>query len=173
MTDRYFIDSEFIDDGRTIDLISIGIVSDDGREYYAQVADLNPLKANPWVKEHVFPHLVECHACDSLTIHSFSGACAWRARARIREEIRAFIGDDDKPEFYGWCASYDWVALCQLFGTMMDLPENWPHYIHELQQVLDGGGIEDEDLPQQEEGLHHALEDARHIKRLWEFVVGK
>jgi hypothetical protein len=32
---RYFYDTEFNDDGSTIDLVSIGIVSDDGREYYA------------------------------------------------------------------------------------------------------------------------------------------
>ncbi len=31
---KYFIDSEFVDDGRTIDLISIGIVAEDGRELY-------------------------------------------------------------------------------------------------------------------------------------------
>lgn len=29
---RYFLDCEFIEDGRTIDLISIGIVAEDGRE---------------------------------------------------------------------------------------------------------------------------------------------
>jgi len=32
---RYWYDTEFIEDGSTIDLISIGIVAEDGREYYA------------------------------------------------------------------------------------------------------------------------------------------
>ena len=32
---RYFYDTEFLEDGETIDLISIGIVAEDGREYYA------------------------------------------------------------------------------------------------------------------------------------------
>lgn len=32
---KYFFDTEFHEDGRTIDLISIGIVAEDGREYYA------------------------------------------------------------------------------------------------------------------------------------------
>jgi len=32
---RFFYDTEFIDNGRTIELISIGVVSEDGREYYA------------------------------------------------------------------------------------------------------------------------------------------
>jgi hypothetical protein len=29
---RYWLDTEFIEDGKTIDLISIGIVAEDGRE---------------------------------------------------------------------------------------------------------------------------------------------
>lgn len=33
---RYFYDTEFIEDGKTIDLISIGVVCEDGREFYAE-----------------------------------------------------------------------------------------------------------------------------------------
>jgi len=76
-----------------------------------------------------------------------------------------------KPELYGWCAGYDWVAFCQIFGTMMDLPEGYPHYMKDLQQILDDRGISDEELPKQEEGLHNALADAQHLKRLWGYIV--
>ena len=37
----YCYDTEFLDDGNTIELISIGIVCEDGREYYAVNADCN------------------------------------------------------------------------------------------------------------------------------------
>lgn len=42
---RYFYDTEFIDDGRTIELISIGMVSEDGREYYAVSTAFDPQQA--------------------------------------------------------------------------------------------------------------------------------
>ena len=32
---RYFYDTEFIEDGTTIDLVSIGVVDETGREFYA------------------------------------------------------------------------------------------------------------------------------------------
>ena len=32
---RFFYDCEFIEDGRTIDLVSIGVVDENGREFYA------------------------------------------------------------------------------------------------------------------------------------------
>lgn len=42
---RYFYDTEFIEDGHTIDLISIGVVAEDGRSYYAISKAFNPKKA--------------------------------------------------------------------------------------------------------------------------------
>jgi uncharacterized protein YjfI (DUF2170 family) len=38
---KYFYDTEFIDNGRIIDLISIGVVAEDGREYYAISTEFN------------------------------------------------------------------------------------------------------------------------------------
>ena len=39
---RYFYDTEFIDNGRIIDLISIGVVAEDGREFYAVSTEFDP-----------------------------------------------------------------------------------------------------------------------------------
>ena len=50
---RYFYDCEFIEDGRTIELISIGVVAEDGREFYAVSTEFDPGRANPWVRRHV------------------------------------------------------------------------------------------------------------------------
>ena len=45
---RYYLDTEFIEDGKTIDLISIGLVSEDGREYYAINYNCDFSKASEW-----------------------------------------------------------------------------------------------------------------------------
>lgn len=50
---RYFLDTEFIENGTTIDLISIGIVCEDGRKYYAVNKECNFAKANNWVLDNV------------------------------------------------------------------------------------------------------------------------
>ena len=56
---KYFYDTEFVEDGITIDLVSIGIVAEDGREYYAVSSefDLNKFMARDWMMENVFPSL--------------------------------------------------------------------------------------------------------------------
>lgn len=50
---KYYFDTEFIEDGKTIDLISIGIVAADGREYYAVNCECDYSKASDWVLENV------------------------------------------------------------------------------------------------------------------------
>lgn len=192
---KYWLDSEFIDDGRTIDLISIGIICEDGREYYAQSCEFNPQRSNKWVQENVFPHLSNCpyflskapqtnivkSVSSALHLHKYGQCiptmneperwqCPWRTRTEIAHEIKMFFNPSDGIELYGWCSGYDFVAFCQLFGSMMALPAGWPHYIRDLQHVLDNRSIADELLPEQDGQLHNALADAKHIKRIWQFL---
>ena len=49
---RIFFDTEFIEDGRTIDLISIGMVDKNGLAYYAENAECDLSRAAPWVKKN-------------------------------------------------------------------------------------------------------------------------
>ena len=173
---RYYLDTEFIDTGREIDLISIGIVCEDGRELYAQSVEFDANKASDWVFTNVLAHISTCRNGGKVHHAHYGGHCIaagfedcpWYKREQIRKAVRDFI--IDPTELWSWCAGYDFVALCQLFGTMMDLPQGWPHYIRDLQQVLDEGKIDDDELPQQEGTAHNALDDAKHIKRLWEFL---
>jgi hypothetical protein len=45
---RYWFDTEFIEDGTTIDLISIGIVDEDGRTLYLESSECDLDRASPW-----------------------------------------------------------------------------------------------------------------------------
>ena len=40
----------------------------------------------------------------------------------------------DQPIFYSYYSAYDWVILCNLFGSMQGLPENFPMYCYDLKQ---------------------------------------
>lgn len=148
---KIWFDTEFIEDGKTIDLISIGMVREDGAEYYAENAQCDLSRAGPWVRENVLPHI---------------GGHPVQWPALIAKSIREFAGE--KPEFWGYYADYDWVVLCQLFGTMMDLPKGWPMYCRDIKQLCDSFG--NPRLPEQGNGEHHALADARWNKAAYEFL---
>ena len=151
---KYWLDTEFIEDGKTIDLISIGIVAEDGREFYAESSNTDWRNASDWVKKNVKPH---------LTGNS-------RNRHYIAQQVREFCQPEihGKPEFWGYYADYDWVVLCQLFGTMMELPKGWPMYCRDIKQLCDDRG--NPPLPEQGKGEHHALADARWNRTAWEFL---
>lgn len=88
----------------------------------------------------------------------------------IRRGVLNFVGDC-KPEFWGYYSDYDWVAFCQIFGTMMDLPKGWPMYCRDLKQLCVDLG--DPKLPQQGTDEHNALNDARWNKKAYEFLMKK
>lgn len=58
---KYFLDTEFIEQGHgnPIQLVSIGVVAEDGREYYAINSGFDPDSANEWVRQNVLPSLGE------------------------------------------------------------------------------------------------------------------
>lgn len=147
---KIWFDTEFIEDGKTIDLISIGMVREDGAKYYAQPWECDYTKASQWVQDNVLPHL----------------DTQYRTRTTIAGQIIEFAGE--KPEFWAYYADYDWVALCQLFGTMMDLPKGWPMYCRDVKQLCDDMG--NPTLPKQDSAEHHALADAIWTKQAWEYL---
>jgi hypothetical protein len=149
---RYWFDTEFIEDGRTIDLMSIGMVAEDGREYYAESKECDLSRASPWVAANVIPHLR-------------GGA---KSRSAIAAEVLEFIGRDE-PEIWAYYGDYDWVALCQLYGTMMQLPDRWPLYCLDIKQYSFMMG--DPDLPVQAGNEHDALADARWNRQAWYFLA--
>jgi 3' exoribonuclease, RNase T-like len=54
---KYWIDTEFLERPYTIDLISIGLVAEDGREFYAESSEVDWTKASQWTLQTVRPQL--------------------------------------------------------------------------------------------------------------------
>ncbi len=154
---RYFFDTEFIEDGLTIDLVSIGVVDEDGREYYAVSTEFDPSKAGPWVRANVLAKLPS------------PASPAYRSRASIRESLLEYLlapGGD--VELWAWYAAYDHVALAQLWGSMPTLPRAIPRFTRELRQRWDDVGKPP--LPQPPSNAHDALADAKHNLVRWQVM---
>lgn len=154
---RYFYDTEFHDDGKTIDFISIGIVREDGAEYYAVNADAD------WGRVHAHEWLA------ANVVNQLPPESEWKPKAQIAAEVEAFLLSDGTPELWAWFAAYDHVVLSQIFGRMLDLPEGMPMFTNDLRSLIDWVGIKK--LPQQPGGNHDALEDAKHVKTRFDFVT--
>ena len=170
---RYWLDTEFIEDGHTIDLISIGVVCEDGREFYAENTHADLSNANEWVQENVLPHLWH-RQDDKREANLWSrdgGRGGFLPPIDIAHDLRRFIaGGVGTPEFWAYYADYDWVVLCQLYGRMIDLPDGWPMLCLDIKQEAIRLG--NPTLPAQSSTEHHALADARWNREAWEFLRG-
>lgn len=157
---RFFYDCEFIEDGTTIELVSIGVVAQDGRELYAVSTEFDPERAGPWVRANVLPRLPG------------PSSQAWRSRSRIREDLLAFLTEADDGtgvQLWAWIAAYDHVALCQLWGAMPDLPRAIPRFTRELRQHWEDAGSPA--LPPKPADTHDALADARFNRDRYDVIA--
>jgi hypothetical protein len=184
---KYFIDTEFIEGfnkplfGKKrhfIDLISIGIVCEDGRSLYRISSEFNPKDADKWVKDNVISKLQK----DYMNL---------RSNKEIVRDIKEFMGykpewtdygsdeftNDKNIEIYAYYADYDWVLFCSLFGRMIDLPKGMPMYCKDLKQIFDEKihikcretVKQSDDYPKQL-NAHNALDDARWNRDLYNYL---
>lgn len=160
---RYHYDTEFLDTGKEIHLISIGIVAEDGRELHLVNSDApwDLIISNEWLREHVVPHV------DKVPQD-------WRTYSDIRAEVVEFLkspvhtGD---TELWAWYSSFDHVLLMHLVTTNGDwstLPLHIPQWTNDIRQKQHEMG--NVPLPPQTNGAHHALEDARHALFLHRYL---
>ena len=162
---RYWYDTEFYEDGSTIDLISFGMVAEDGRELYLENAGFNWYRVpkDHWLWENVYPH---------LTFEDKHLAY----RPSIADRIRQFVtlnGTEFNNQLWGYYSAYDHVVLAQLFGRMVDMPEGVPWFTMDVKQYLTQ--LQQRtwvklELPKQTSTEHHALADAKWTKEAWEYL---
>lgn len=161
---KYWYDTEFYEDGSQINLISIGIVAEDGREFYAENYDFSwqDVPEHHWIWDNVKPHL--------------HGLTAQYHKYEIANHVRKFItkdGTEFDNELWGYYSSYDHVVLAQLFGRMVDMPDGVPWFTQDIRQVkamLKAEGWEYE-FPKQTSTEHHALADAKWTKEAYEHIM--
>lgn len=175
---KIYFDCEFMESGADCTLypLSLAFVASNDNALYVVISDADRSFANEFVVESVLPFLDLpptadfTMALDNLgPVGEVHGNITYVRAPRLA--AGALIADwvaqqTPTPEFWAWYAAYDWVVLCQLHGSMVNLPDNWPRFVRDLRQLTGGINwppIADVDAP---EGLpeHHALADAYDLR---------
>ena len=177
---NYFFDTEFIESPGTLTFMSLAMIREDGARLYAESMDFDPEEANDWVKENVIPHLkwrMGDEQKSVITKEEVDGNDNWEiygTNDEIADALREFIskGRDADPIFWSYFADYDWVAFCQLFGSMMELPKHFPMYCKDVKQLLDDIDGYD-DRPEQSGVEHDPMADAEYHMELYEYAKEK
>ncbi|WP_406205389.1 3'-5' exoribonuclease [Kitasatospora sp. NBC_01560] len=156
---RVFYSAQYLDYSDRLVLISIGLVREDGRTYYAVNRGLSArhVLADPSLRAAAWPYLPTRD--DTLLDRSHPDV---KMRSRIAAEVDAFLAAVPDLELWSWRGAYAHVLLCQLFGTELDLPDAVPDWTNDLRQEAHRLGVDPDELPSQQTRRHHALDNAQH-----------
>lgn len=186
---KIYFDTEFTGLHKNTTLVSIGLVSDEGEKFYAELTDFDESQCNEWIRQNVLKNLI------------LSGNDNMAKEFGENNMITTVLGshEDVRFELSEWLASfgddiqlisdvchYDFVLLIDLFGTAFDLPKNVSASCHDINQdIAKHYGISEkeafdksrEDIVMElcgkpiEGRKHNALYDAEVIKAICEEVM--
>lgn len=157
---KYFYDFEFLDDGNTIDQISLGIVREDNAMLYWINSEFDWSSESSWNRapeqmkwlvENVKPYVDDVSMFQQQDLVTL--CCD---KNHLVKTLSTFIVSD--PDLWGYYSSYDHVALAQLFGPMIKWPYNTMH-TNDIKQLMSMFNVKKNQLPKND-NCHNALSDA-------------
>ena len=183
-----FFDCEFTGLHKDTTLISLGIVAEDGRKFYAEFTDYDRKQCDKWIRENVIDNLLYN---DSVTVYERPrdemDCYVKDKRDWIVVALRDWLSQFDSIQFVSDVCHYDFVLLIDLFGTAFDLPKNVSPVCHDINTDIARyyGISEAEAFDKSREEIvlelyekeipgkkHNSLYDAEVIKAIYEKISG-
>jgi hypothetical protein len=178
-----FFDLEFTGLHQQTTLVSLGCVSQDGKQFYAEATDYDRSQVSPWIKENVISNLFLARDLGDLghSSKTISGLSFLGPRYEIAQAFREWIAGFGPVEFWGDCLAYDWVLFCELFEVVNEdtaerLPRNIFYIPFDICTLFKVKGIDPDISREAFSGIntlskHNALDDARIIKACYEKLI--
>lgn len=186
-----YFDTEFTGLHKDTTLISIGIVSDDGRSFYAELTDYDKSQVDDWIQVNVIDNLIFKapnigeHEHNSMQRHEASNPIGNPLnkgysmeirgnKLEVSKELRKWMNQFDEVKMYSDCLAYDWVLFNDLFGHAFNIPKNVYYIPFDICTIFEMNGI-DADISREEfinnsvyGEKHNALYDAKVIKECYQ-----
>lgn len=178
---KIFFDTEFTGLHQNTTLVSIGLVSECGEQFYAEFNDFDQSQVDDWLKENVI---------DKLCLYKGEGSRYYPMlnkeknqvsmcldKQEVKQELTNWLSQFGQVEMWSDCLSYDWMLFNNIFGTAFDIPKNVYYIPFDLCTMFKLKGI-DPDINREEfaqfkstKNKHNALHDAKIIKACYDKLI--
>jgi hypothetical protein len=178
-----YFDTEFTGLHKNTTLISIGLISEDGKTFYAEFTDYDKRQCDTWINENVISHL----SLDIIGVHkdSWKDSKIKGNKSLIKFYLSMWLSQFENVQLISDVCHYDMMLFVDIFGSAWDLPKNVNPSCHDINQdIAEWCGITEKqafDMSREEilnscekiiEGdKHNALYDAKIIKGIYEEVI--
>lgn len=159
-------------------LISIGLVAEDGKTFYAELYDYDKTQVDEWIRDNVIAntsYLKESGNQETASVSMSDYYCPGSTNT-IKTALSEWLDQWDHVEMWSDCLAYDWVLFNQLFGHAFNIPKNVYYIPFDICTLMLIKGV-DPDINREEFSnmtgdKHNALHDAKVIKACYEKLVG-
>lgn len=128
-----FFDCEFTGLHQDTTLISIGMISEDGKKFYAEASDYDKSQVDDWINENVLANRW-CHTNRFELEEPYY--YVYGNKVSIAHELKKYLRQFDEVELVSDCAHYDMMLFINLFGTAFDIPENVCPVCYDINQDI-------------------------------------
>lgn len=180
---KIFLDTEFTGLHQNTTLISIGLVAENGREFYAEFTDYDHNQIDDWLQENVINglfYILGGHGGPFRQYTEGAHVGCMGTKKEIAKKLEGWLSEFGKVEIWSDCLAYDWVLFCQLWDGALSVPKNIYYIPFDICTLFKAKGI-DPDINREQfaemtgdaRRKHNALWDAKIIKACYERLIAK
>ncbi len=183
---KVFFDTEFTGLHQHTNLISIGLVAENDREFYAEFTDYDNSQVDSWLRDNIIKKLLFTEKENGLLFDNQSMVSLRGDKHLITNHLTKWLSSFDEPlEMWSDCLAYDWVLFCQLWGDAFGVPKLVYYIPFDISTLFKVKGI-DPDIGREDfaftsgsngghvsdqDNKHNALWDAKVIKVCYERLM--
>lgn len=181
---KIFFDTEFTGLHKNTTLISIGLVDENNRTFYAEFTDYDESQCDDWIKRNVIDNLWKTKKglCSGINDNDTDRTYAWGTKSDIQKSLEKWLSKYDVVELVSDVCHYDMVLFIDIFGGAFDIPKNVNPACHDINQdIVEYFNISEiEAFDKSREDIiksyhidgnkHNALYDAKVIKVIYEMI---
>lgn len=177
---KIFFDTEFTGLHKNTTLISIGLISEDKRTFYAELTDYDDEQCDDWIEKNVLEHLYTRYP-QNIKEAPYIPNLHVGTRSEVARALHIWFKQFDQVELVSDVCHYDMVLLIDLFGSAFDLPGNVNASCYDINQDIAryfkisqaeafDKSREDILLGRWKSDKHNALYDAKVIREIYQIV---
>ena len=122
---KIFFDTEFTGLHQNTTLISIGLVSECDKTFYAEFTDYDKKQIDDWIKTNVIENLILNNYNTNKDYDPYEKNVKVKGTKEVIEQtLSHWLYQFEQVEMWSDCLAYDWILFNQIWGHAFNIPKN-------------------------------------------------
>ena len=186
---RLYFDTEFTGLHKNTTLISIGLIDENGRTFYAEFTDYDKSQVDDWILVNVIEHLIYSKPKNRFVYGTSvfgEKTIVIGDKLKVKEELKHWLSIYDEVQLISDVCHYDMVLFIDIFGDAFSIPKNVSAVCYDINQDIakhfgcsnkEAFDMSREEIIAGEEikingEKHNSLYDAMVIKEIYHIING-